>query len=98
MPHLTDLAVDALPIVRTACILTAATCRILLAHLTTVANVRHGATAPAENSTACETPTAIEPPRRHTRLSCALRATLHTSRVAAAFATILSWLHLTVDS
>jgi hypothetical protein len=94
MSHLTDLA-DALPIVRTVCILTAATCRILFARLNTPASTRHNTTRLAENSTTPEAPTSTAPQRQHTWLSRALHATLHATRGAAAFTTMLSWLHQT---
>lgn len=92
MSHLTDLAVHALPIARTACILTATTCQILLARLNTPAGTRHNTPEPTEHEAAPAAPAPLTAPWR-TRLSRALPAALRTARGAAAILAALSWLH-----
>lgn len=92
MSHLSDLTVDALPIARTACILTAATCRILLARLSIPASTRHDTPKPAQDEAASATPASLAALWR-TRLSRALPAALRTARGGAAIVAVLSWLH-----
>lgn len=89
MSHLTDLALNTLPLMRTACALTAAATQILLARLDATPT-RPGAKAREDDTTpAMSAPT----PQQHTGVSRALRATLHTTRGAMVVATVLSWLH-----